>query len=476
MNGGEIGDRGEVLRVVLCAGLLLWAAVPVWGQRPAKDVVAVLDLEAVEATKVQALAFTDRVREELVSGGNFTLVDRAQMNAVLDEQALQQTGCTSQECAVKVGKILGVRKLVTGRLTKIDSELWQVSAMMVDVETAETLRAVSVQHVGPYRTLLLAGAGSLVGKLAGGQAAAKAAPTGVAPTPGTEPRAGGWVLGNPMPTPRMGAAAGTIAGQIYVAGGALPNDRSDVLEVYNPRNDAWSTRNAMPTSRGWVAGATHGDKLYVIGGFRFNDKNVTDRVDIFNPATNKWSRGSDMPTSRAFLAAVALDDEIYAIGGEALGHKALPVVEAYQPKTDKWKPVAPLSRPRLAPTAAAYEGKIYVFGGRESGSGARLNSMEIFYPRTNEWRAGKRMLASANTATAFVLDGEIFIVGGIGSGGTYLDSVQVYDPAKNSWRSAPALPSARFGAVGVVVASKAYVIGGRDASKEAVGTLQVFTP
>jgi hypothetical protein len=132
-----------------------------------KDLVAVLDLDAIGASKAQAAGLSEQLRAELLNTGQYRLVDRAQMDKVLEEQALQQTGCTSQECAVQVGKILGVRKLIAGRVTKIEDTLWQVSAILVDVETAETLQAVTVNQDGIYRALLTTGIASLAAKLTG---------------------------------------------------------------------------------------------------------------------------------------------------------------------------------------------------------------------------------------------------------------------------------------------------------------------
>ena len=141
------------------------------GAAPTKQLIAVMDLGTLGATKEQASALTERLAEELLKSGQYTLVDRAQLNQIMEEQALQQTGCTSQECAVKVGKVLGVKKLVTGRVTKLDDQLWQVSVTLIDVETAETQKAASIQHDGPFRTLLLSGVESLSARLSGSQKA-----------------------------------------------------------------------------------------------------------------------------------------------------------------------------------------------------------------------------------------------------------------------------------------------------------------
>src|SRR5262245_46761620 len=75
---------------------------------PERELVAVLAVEAVGATALQASALGERLEEELLNTRRFRLVNRQQSDKILEEQAFQQTGCTSQECAVKVGQILGV--------------------------------------------------------------------------------------------------------------------------------------------------------------------------------------------------------------------------------------------------------------------------------------------------------------------------------------------------------------------------------
>jgi hypothetical protein len=141
-----------------------------------KELIAVLDLDMEGGSKVEASGLTDRLREALLKSGQFTLVDRSNMDAVLDELALQQTGCTSQECAVQVGRILGVRKIIVGKVTKFSAELWQVSCLVLDVETSEPLRTESVIHEGGFVPLLRTGIVDLAGKLAG------AAPALTSPT------------------------------------------------------------------------------------------------------------------------------------------------------------------------------------------------------------------------------------------------------------------------------------------------------
>jgi len=132
-----------------------------------RELVAVLQFEAAGASAEHTSALTDRIRQRLLESGKFRLVEREMIDKILAEQALQQTGCTSTECAVQVGKILGVRKMINGKLTRVDQNEWVVSAAMADVETAETLRAASVTHEGSFLSLLETGTAKLLVRLVG---------------------------------------------------------------------------------------------------------------------------------------------------------------------------------------------------------------------------------------------------------------------------------------------------------------------
>lgn len=140
----------------LCLALPLQAAPMPQQAAGAKgpELIAVLDVDAVGVTKAEAAALTERLREVLLKTRRFVLVDRSQLKAVLDEQALQQTGCTSEECAVQVGQILGVRKIVAGKAVRADGDIWQLSAVMVDVETAQTVDVESLRYQGGFFELL----------------------------------------------------------------------------------------------------------------------------------------------------------------------------------------------------------------------------------------------------------------------------------------------------------------------------------
>lgn len=87
-------------------------------------------------SQADASIVTDFLRTELVSAGLFNVMDRNNMDTVLAEQKFQNSGCTEQECAVEMGKLLNIKQVLVGSLSKfLDS--YYVTVNVVDVETGK---------------------------------------------------------------------------------------------------------------------------------------------------------------------------------------------------------------------------------------------------------------------------------------------------------------------------------------------------
>ena len=159
------GVKGAMLLFVVGAA---WPWAGIQAQTPPeKEKVAVLDLEVVGASAAEGASVTERVRSEMFATGLYTMVSRNLTNQVLDEQALQQTLCMDDACAARVGKILGVGTIITGRLSRPNANLWQVSLQITAVETAETLAVKTITHTGDLSTLLNREMPALVAALTG---------------------------------------------------------------------------------------------------------------------------------------------------------------------------------------------------------------------------------------------------------------------------------------------------------------------
>jgi len=111
---------------------------------------------AVGVTNDEASALSDRLRLELFNTMSFTVVERAMMEQILKEQGFQQSGCTTNECIVEVGRLIGVEQIAGGSISKIGST-YSVSARIVSVETGKILKTATYDFRGEIDDLLISG-------------------------------------------------------------------------------------------------------------------------------------------------------------------------------------------------------------------------------------------------------------------------------------------------------------------------------
>lgn len=116
--------------------------------------IAVLRLDPIHITEEEAQILTKKLSSELVKIGKYTVLDRGEMEAILQEQGFQQTGCTSSECAVEVGQLLGVQKIIAGSVGKLGS-IYYTEIRMIDVETSRIDQTVDHNQEGSIEKVLL---------------------------------------------------------------------------------------------------------------------------------------------------------------------------------------------------------------------------------------------------------------------------------------------------------------------------------
>ncbi|MEK7475424.1 MAG: CsgG/HfaB family protein [Candidatus Coatesbacteria bacterium] len=108
--------------------------------------LAVANFDAQEVSASDASVISDLFRTEMVKVGSFDVVEKASMERVLQEQAFQQTGCTTQECAVKLGRILNVQYLVLGSVGKLFGS-YVITIRVVKVETGKIIYSDAEQNL-----------------------------------------------------------------------------------------------------------------------------------------------------------------------------------------------------------------------------------------------------------------------------------------------------------------------------------------
>ncbi len=134
--------------------LLSMLAYPVYAQDRDQMTIAVLDLEMTGGvSEAYSRPFSDRLRQELLNTGSFVVVERNNMESILEEQGFQLSGCTSDECAVEVGRMLGVERMLAGSLGIVGST-HTLNVRMIDVETGRILTGRSVDCACPIDEVL----------------------------------------------------------------------------------------------------------------------------------------------------------------------------------------------------------------------------------------------------------------------------------------------------------------------------------
>ena len=116
--------------------------------------VAVLDFEARGIAVYEAETLTERLRSEISNTNAIRLTDRKLLEKILEEQGLQQSGCTTDECAAEVGQLLGAQFIISGAIGKLGN-LFTVDAKMVSVTTGAAERAKTVTYEGEVSGLIV---------------------------------------------------------------------------------------------------------------------------------------------------------------------------------------------------------------------------------------------------------------------------------------------------------------------------------
>jgi len=96
-------------------------------------------------------AASDEFTTQLVKSGEFTVIERQQIRAILDEQALGTSGAVDPGTAAKVGKLLGAQVVMVGSITQFSLKKTsggigglRIKAAVAQAESKLDARVVSV--------------------------------------------------------------------------------------------------------------------------------------------------------------------------------------------------------------------------------------------------------------------------------------------------------------------------------------------
>jgi len=105
----------KIMRHILVFVLLL-AVITTAG---AAERMAVLDLKPVGVDKNLTMAVSENLRTMIIEGGHYKIVERSQINKLMDEYRLIQSGITDDSQAQKIGSLANVDLVLIGSLGRI---------------------------------------------------------------------------------------------------------------------------------------------------------------------------------------------------------------------------------------------------------------------------------------------------------------------------------------------------------------------
>ena len=152
-------------------------------QSDARSAIAVLELASKNVPPAELELLSDRLRIELFRTGKFDVLERQRMQEILSEQGLQQSECMATECAVEIGMLIGVERMVAGSVGRVGS-LHTINVRLINVETGRMERIAVKDCSCSLEEVLTRVMSEVAGELAGDPVPATVtAPAMQPPTP-----------------------------------------------------------------------------------------------------------------------------------------------------------------------------------------------------------------------------------------------------------------------------------------------------
>ena len=119
------------------------------------ETIAVFDFIGNDINSNTARTLSDRLRIELVKYNFINVLERNRIDAILEEQAIQMSGCVD-ECLVEVGKLLGATSIITGSIGKV-GDYYTINAKKINATTGKLENAFGYDSQLGIESLLVNG-------------------------------------------------------------------------------------------------------------------------------------------------------------------------------------------------------------------------------------------------------------------------------------------------------------------------------
>jgi TolB-like protein len=116
------------------------AAPPAYSQ----ESIAIMDLKAIGVNQALAEAVSENLRTMLIISGAFQVVERNQLNEILNEHKLSLGGITDNSNAIEIGGLAEANLVMIGSITKM-FESYIVNVRLLDVKSGVSVLARQVE-------------------------------------------------------------------------------------------------------------------------------------------------------------------------------------------------------------------------------------------------------------------------------------------------------------------------------------------
>ena len=246
--------------------------------------IAVLDFTGDKSVSLEQRQFlSGKFADELIASNRFVVLDRSQIETMLQEQGFQQSGaCSATDCRVQMGQLLGVDKLISGSMVRFGEEL-AFRIEYLDVATGRVVTSVGFEEKGTleavYKQACVHGARLLIGK----------------------------VFGYPLAPADSSADIGSLAVKNVAPDTVQPKPQAGVgLPKVDGVHFAWNKKTAIAL---WSSAALMGG-----GAYYLNNQGLDDKTAYLDSPTQKgYQKVQDDERNRNVTFGAALGATILGL-------------------------------------------------------------------------------------------------------------------------------------------------------------------
>jgi hypothetical protein len=131
-------------KIVIYLFLILFSILSIHAQEH-KQVITILDFETSGLSKQEANIILDFLSNYIVETDLFTVIDRMQREAILQELEWSASDCADESCQLELGKLLAANLIIVGSIGQVGNR-YILNMKLINVETGVTLRTASEKY------------------------------------------------------------------------------------------------------------------------------------------------------------------------------------------------------------------------------------------------------------------------------------------------------------------------------------------